>query len=62
MIRVGRIKWDDDDVDAIRILRQQVLAAESHYRLGDMTGTEYLQVLADVSAQIDRLEDKYEGK
>lgn len=59
MLRVGRIKWDTDDVDAIRILREMVLTADSQLQLGTMTGTEYLRVLADVSERVDALEVKY---
>lgn len=60
MLKLGRIKWDADDVDAIHILQQQVIAAESQYRLGQMSGTEYLKALAAVSERVDILEDKYD--
>ena len=58
-IRLGRVKWDGDDIDAINTMRKEVLAMESGYRLQMVTYQEYQEVLADISARIDALEVKY---
>ena len=58
-IRLGRVKWDGDDIEAINTMRKEVLAMESGYRLHMVTYEEYQQVLADISARVDALEVKY---
>ena len=57
--RVGRIKWDSDDMYAINTMRTQILTLDSEYRLNMITTPEYQKALADIVARVEALEAKY---
>lgn len=59
MIRVGRIKWDEDDIHAIDTMRLQVLTLDSQRVLGLISLDEYNRALSDIVARVDALEVKY---
>lgn len=60
MIKLGKVKWDEDDLHAINTLRQQVLALDSQRRLGLIGLEEYQLSLIDITSRVEALEAKYE--
>ena len=59
MIKLGKVKWDEDDLHAINTMRLQVLTLDSQRRLNLIGSEEYQRSLIDITARIEALEVKY---
>lgn len=59
-IKLGKVKWDEDDLHAINTLRQQVLTLDSQRCLGLIGAEEYQRALIDITSRVEALEAKYE--